>query len=97
VANTKIVNAIGAVDGANTRFYAGEPYTPSYTRYILNGRMHTSDAGEYGFTESNPDFGEITVNTAPSPGDVVQLFFLDRKVPETPSVRRLVGVLRRCT
>lgn len=96
MANTKIVNAIGAVDGVNKRFYTGEPYTPSYTRYILNGRMHAEDAGEYGFTESNPDFGEITVVTAPVSGDYVQIFFLDRKVPETPAVRRLVGVLKRC-
>lgn len=79
----RIVLASGAIDGTNTVFSTGGfPYVPGSTAYILNGRIHSqSIAGgadyDYGFTESNPGAGEITVDNAPLVGDVVQIFFWD--------------------
>lgn len=74
--NARIVTAYGATDGVNVKFYAGVPYVPGSTVYILNGRTHRPDYDD-GHVESNPGTGEITVNEAPLDGDVVQLFFTD--------------------
>ena len=91
--NSKIVSAIGNIDGVNVRFFAGEPYTPGYTRYILNGRIHAPSSDDYSFAETNPDAGEITVTYAPEDGDVVQLFILDRRPTVIASVQTLVGAV----
>ncbi len=92
--NSKIVAAIGNVDGMNTTFSAGEPYMPGYTRYILNGRIHAAHSDDYDFTESNPDTGEITVAVPPADGDVVQLFIIDRRPTVISEVQQLTGTVR---
>lgn len=99
VANARIVLAQGLIDGANTVFRTGVPYVPGSTAYILNGRIHSLQAARgpenpYGYTESSPDSGEITVDEPPLDGDVVQIFFWDRLVVPVPAVTRLSGVIR---
>ena len=93
--NTKIVTAIGNIDGSNTVFFAGEPYTSGFTRYILNGRIHATDSDDYAFVESNPDTGQITVINPPKIGDVVQLFIVDRRPTIIAAVQRLSGQIRK--
>lgn len=92
--NARIALARGLVDGVNTKFYAPVPYVPRSTAYILNGRFHAYGNASFGVTysESDPDSGEITVDVAPEPGDVVQIFFSDRYVqPETPVIKATVS------
>ena len=93
--NSKIVTAIGVINGVNLRFLAGEPYVAGFTRYILNGRIHAPNSDDYSFTESNPDNGEITVSVAPLDGDVVQLFIVDRRPTVIAAVQQLDGTLRK--
>ena len=93
--NTKIVTAIGDIDGVNLKFYTGEPYVAGFTRYILNGRIHPAVDDDFSFTESNPDAGEITVTVAPEDGDVVQIFFIDRRPAVIADVQQLEGSIRK--
>jgi hypothetical protein len=79
---SRIVTAIGAIDGVNTVFYAGEPYTAGFTRYIYNGRFH------------GPDTGEITVSEAPLVDDTVQLFIVDRRPTPCSPIQELQAVIR---
>lgn len=94
MANSKIVTAIGNIDGVNVKFSAGEPYTPGLTRYILNGRIHAQNSDDFSFTESNPGAGEITVSEAPVDGDVVQLFIVDLRPVVVSPVQQLTGTIR---
>jgi hypothetical protein len=91
---SRIVTATGAIDGTNTVFSTGEPYTAGYTRYILNGRFHGPGTDpDFTFTESNPATGEITVSVPPRIDDVVQIFFVDRRpIPPSP-IQRLQAVI----
>lgn len=96
---SRIVVAQGVIDGVNRVFATGQPYVPQSTAYILNGRLHsyalTRGPGNwFGYGESNPDGGQITVDQAPLPGDVVQLFFTDRQPVVAPTVTRLTGTLQ---
>lgn len=93
--NTKIVTAIGDINGSNTVFSAGEPYTLGSTRYILNGRIHATDSDDYAFVESNADTGEITVVNPPKIGDVVQLFIVDRRPTIIAAVQQLSGQIHK--
>ena len=92
---SRIVTATGTIDGVNTVFSTGEPYTVGYTRYILNGRIHGHDTDpDFTYSESNPDAGEITVSEPPAIDDVVQIFFVDRRpIPPSP-IQRLQAVMR---
>jgi hypothetical protein len=92
---SRIVTAIGAIDGVNTVFYAGEPYTPGFTRYIYNGRFHDNITdSDFQFTESNPDTGEVTVSEPPLVDDTVQLFIVDRRPTPCSPIQELQAVLR---
>jgi hypothetical protein len=95
MANARILLMHGLIDGVNKVFSTGVPYVPLSTAYILNGRIHNrlgSDS-DYGYVESNPDSGEITVDIAPMTDDVVQLFFWDRLVTPPPPITVLVGTI----
>jgi hypothetical protein len=93
--NAKIVSALGVIDGVNTKFLAGEPYTAGFTRYILNGRIHQQDADDFAWSETNPDGGEITVVNPPEDGDVVQLFIVDRRPTIIAPVQQLTGHVQK--
>jgi len=95
MANTRIMLMQGLIDGSNRVFSTGVPYVLGSTAYILNGRIHNrlgSDS-DYGYVESNPDSGEITVDVAPLTDDVVQLFFWDRVVSPPSPIQQLTGVV----
>ncbi len=96
--NARIVVAQGTIDGANTVFACGEPYVPGSAAYILNGRIHNAQAARgpenaFGFFELSPDSGTIQVDNPPLVGDVVQIFFWDRKVVPAPAVTQLTGTV----
>ena len=98
MANTRITIATGAIDGANVKFYAPVAYVPGSTAYILNGRVHNlllsrGVDNDYGYLETNPDTGEITVDVPPAVDDVVQIFFTDRAPAPTPILTHLTGSL----
>ena len=96
MSNTRIVLAQGLINGVNKIFSTGVPYVPGSTAYILNGRIHNRLGidSDYGFAETNPDSGEITVDVAPLTDDVVQIFFWDRLVTPTPPISHLTGVVK---
>lgn len=92
---TRIVTAIGPINGVNVVFGAGEPYTAGFTRYILNGRFHGPDTDpDFTFVESDPEAGEITVSEPPREDDTVQLFFVDRRPTPPSPIQRLQAVMR---
>ncbi len=96
--NARIVLAQGVIDGVNCVFACGEPYVSGSVAYILNGRIHSAKSArgpenDFGFVELSPDAGTIQVDNAPVAGDVVQLFFWDRKVQPVPSVTHMAGIL----
>jgi hypothetical protein len=98
VPNTRIVIAQGLIDGVNTVFRTGVPYVAGSTAYILNGRIHNQGLprgpdNDYGYFESSPDSGEITVDIPPVDGDVVQIFFWDRIVAPPLPFARLIGTI----
>lgn len=102
MANARIVLAQGLINGVNKVFSTGIPYVLGSTAYILNGRIHNRAIPggpdyEYGFTETNPDAGEITVDIAPLTDDVVQIFFWDRLVTPAPPITQLTGVVQTST
>ncbi len=92
---SRIVTAIGDIDGVNTVFYAGEPYTAGFTRYIYNGRFHGPDTDpDFSYTETDPDTGEITVSEPPLVDDTVQLFIVDRRPTPPSPIQELQAVIR---
>ena len=92
---SRIVTAIGAIDGVNTVFYAGEPYTAGFTRYIYNGRFHGPDTDpDFTFVETDPDTGEVTVSEPPLVDDTVQLFIVDRRPTPPSPIQELQAVIR---
>jgi hypothetical protein len=99
MANARIVLAQGLINGSNKVFSTGVPYVPGSTAYILNGRIHNRAGidSDYGFSETNPDAGEITVDIAPLTDDVVQIFFWDRLVQPAPPITQLTGVVQTST
>lgn len=92
--NTRLVVAQGLINGLNRVFLTGEPYVSGSTAYILNGRIHSQGTldSRFGYVESNSDTGEITVNEAPVDGDVVLIYFQDRRVAPVPKVQTIIGV-----
>lgn len=96
--NTRIVVARGAVDGVNVVFGVGEPYVPGSTAYVLNGRVHNQalargPENDYGYVELDPGVGTIQVDNPLVDGDVVQIFYWDRKVAPAPPVQSITGVV----
>lgn len=92
---SRIVTAIGDIDGVNTVFYAGEPYTAGFTRYIYNGRFHGPDTDpDFTFAETDPDTGEVTVSEPPLEDDTVQLFIVDRRPTPCSPIQELQAVIR---
>jgi hypothetical protein len=94
--NAQVRLAIGPIDGTNVVFYTPVPYVPSSTAYIINGRTYSSLAprgsfNPYGYFESNPDVGQITLDFPPQPGDVVQILFSDRQPSPTPPQVQISG------
>jgi hypothetical protein len=98
MSNTRIVPAVGDIDGINVVFYVSEPYVPGSTAYILNGKIYSQYAARggfnlFGFFESDPDAGQITVDFAPSIGSTVQILYWDRKPTVPPLIEQLVGTI----
>jgi hypothetical protein len=92
--NTRLTLARGTVDGTNILFYTPEPYVAGSTAYVLNGRVYSQFAARgisnpFGYAESNPDTGEIQVDFAPQPGDIVQIFFWDRQPTREAQVKEV--------
>lgn len=92
--NPRLVLAQGLIDGSNRVFYTGTPYVPGSTAYILNGRIHSRSLprgpeNDYGYEETAPDAGVITVDVAPLTDDVVQIYFMDRLVTPAPPVQNV--------
>jgi hypothetical protein len=83
----------GDVDGVNTVFTVAAPYRPGSTALFLNGQLKRADYDD-GWTESNPETGEVTLAEAPLTDDVVQVFYLDYVVTNLQNVTRIVGILR---
>ena len=67
---------IGTIDGANAVFTVSSAYLPGTIATFLNGQLKRSDFLD-GWTESDPDGGEVTLSEPPKVGDVVQFFYLD--------------------
>ena len=96
--NARIVLAQGLIDGVNRVFQTGVPYVPGSTAYILNGRIHSlrlarGPENDYGYLETNPATGEITVDVPPDIDDVVQIFFWDWLVAPPPPITSLTGTI----
>ena len=77
----------GVVDGVNRTFTTSQPYATGTTALYVNGqlrRLHTTGILD-GYVETDPTTGVVTLDEAPLPADVVQLFYLDTApiVPET--------------
>jgi hypothetical protein len=90
----KIVLAGGLIDGSNTVFSTPEPYVPGSTAYILNGRIHSlSLSDSFGYSESDPALGQITVDEAPLVDDVVQIFYWSPVVAPLPTAAGATGIV----
>lgn len=74
----------GAIDGINTVFSVGEPYSPGSVAVFYNGLL-VRIADDDGWTESDPSTGEVTLTAPPLALDTVNIFFIDTTpaAPET--------------
>jgi len=79
VAQTRLLEALGTIDGVNKDFAAPLPYEPGTLRALRNGRLLARDF-EDGYDELDPPLGTFRLRRAPVPGDVVYVFFAE----ETP-------------
>jgi len=85
---------IGTIDGVNTLFNTGIPYTPNTFAGFTNGQL-TKAANDDGWIETDPSTGDVTWKEAPKPGDVLQGFLLDTSaaLPEVV-ITKLSGTVR---
>ena len=73
---TSLVEALGAVDGANRDFAAPEPYEPGTLRALRNGRLLSRDFDD-GYEEVDPSAGTFRLRVAPKTGDVIFCFYVE--------------------
>lgn len=78
----------GVIDGVNVVFTSSTEYEPGTTAVFLNGQLkrpHVSGVQD-GWTETDPAGGVVTLDEAPRPGDVVQMYFLHDVPAPAPTV-----------
>ena len=73
---TRLLEALGAINGVNRDFFAPLPYEPGTLRALRNGRLLARDFDD-GYEETDPALGEFRLRRAPIPDDVVFVFFAE--------------------
>lgn len=73
---SRLVEALGIVDGANRDFSAPGPYFPGTLRALRNGRLLARDFAD-GYDEVDPSAGTFRLRVAPEPGDNVFCFYTE--------------------
>jgi hypothetical protein len=81
----------GAIDGVNCQFVLTYQYTPGTVAGYFNGLLHVRTYDD-GWIETDPNNKIVTTKEAPLPGDIFQVFYLDRSeyIPEA-QVFKLYG------
>lgn len=85
----------GTVDGANTTFFipaAYLPVVPDSEAVFVRTLLRRKDYDD-GWTVVSYTTGEITLNEAPLPGDIVDAFFQQDIDPQLISEGEIIGVL----
>lgn len=83
---------IGAINGVNTLFTTSVAYKAGSTAVFVNGMLRVGSDDD-GWSETDPNAGEVTLVTAPLTGDKVQIFFLDTTPDVADSYEELSGYL----